>query len=225
MKQAGGSAEQKRRAGEAAVAEEVTEGAVVGLGTGSTVAHAIRALGAEASDVSGVATSFESRRRAVDAGVTVTSLEAASVDVAIDGADQVADGVLVKGGGAAHTREKYVAASADRFVVVADPSKESDVVDVPVPVAVVPDAWPVVVDRVEALGGTATLRDAERKDGPVVTDTGSLVVDCDFGAIETPEAVAASLSAVPGVVEHGLFVGMADAVYVGTDDGVRVRDP
>ncbi|MDL0140008.1 ribose 5-phosphate isomerase A [Halobacterium salinarum] len=225
MKQAGGSAEQKRRAGEAAVAEEVTEGAVVGLGTGSTVAHAIRALGAEASDVSGVATSFESRRRAVDAGVTVTSLEAASVDVAIDGADQVADGVLVKGGGAAHTREKYVAASADRFVVVADPSKESDVVDVPVPVAVVPDAWPVVVDRVEALGGTATLRDAERKDGPVVTDAGSLVVDCDFGAIETPEAVAASLSAVPGVVEHGLFVGMADAVYVGTDDGVRVRDP
>jgi ribose 5-phosphate isomerase A len=224
MKQSGGSDAQKRRAGEAA-ADEVEDGDVVGLGTGSTAAHAIRALGERAVDVAGVPTSFESRQRAVEAGIPLTSLEEASVDVAIDGADQVAGGALVKGGGAAHAREKYVDASADRFVVVADPSKEADVLDVPVPVAVLPDARTVVAERIGELGGEPVLRDAERKDGPVVTDDGSLVLDCDFGDIEGPGALAASLSGIPGVVEHGLFVDLADVVYVGTDDGVRTVTP
>jgi len=223
MKQSGGSDEQKRRAGEAA-ADEAEDGMVVGLGTGSTAAHAIRALGERDVEVAGVPTSFESRQRAVDAGVPVTSLDQASVDLAIDGADQMAGGALVKGGGAAHAREKYVDASADRFVVVADPSKEVDVLDAPVPVAVLPDARPVVAERVEELGGEPTLRDAERKDGPVVTDDGNLVLDCDFGPVEDPERLAAELSGVPGVVEHGLFVDLADAVYVGTSDGVRVTE-
>jgi len=224
MKQSGGSDAQKRRAGEAA-ADEVEDGMVVGLGTGSTAAHAIRALGERDVDVEGVPTSFESRRRAVEAGIPLTSLEEASVDVAVDGADQVAGTALVKGGGAAHVREKYVDASADRFVVVADPSKEVDVLDAPVPVAVLPDARTVVAERVAALGGDPALRDAERKDGPVVTDDGCLVLDCAFGEIEDPGSLSASLSGIPGVVEHGLFVGLADVVYVGTDDGVRTAAP
>jgi ribose 5-phosphate isomerase A len=223
MKQSGGSDEQKRRAGEAA-ADEAEDGMVVGLGTGSTAAHAIRALGERDAEVRGVPTSFESRQRAVEAGIPLTSLDAASVDLAIDGADQVADGALVKGGGAAHAREKYVDASADRFVVVADPSKEAAALDASVPVAVLPDARPVVAERVDALGGEPTLRDAERKDGPVVTDDGNLVLDCEFGRMEAPGELAASLSGIPGVVEHGLFVDLADAVYVGTSDGVRVTE-
>jgi len=223
MKQSGGSDEQKRRAGEAA-ADEAADGMVVGLGTGSTAAHAIRALGEREVEIEGVPTSFESRQRAVDAGIPLTSLDQASVDLAIDGADQVAGGALVKGGGAAHAREKYVDASADRFVVVADPSKEADVLDSSIPVAVLPDARPVVAERVAQLGGEPTLRDAERKDGPVVTDDGNLVLDCEFGAIEDPGELAAALSEVPGVVEHGLFVDLADAVYVGTSDGVRVTE-
>jgi len=223
MKQSGGSDEQKRRAGEAA-ADEAADGMVVGLGTGSTAAHAIRALGERDVEVRGVPTSFESRQRAVDAGIPLTSLDEASVDLAIDGADQVAGGDLVKGGGAAHAREKYVDASADRFVVVADPSKEVGALDAPVPVAVLPDARPVVAERVRDLGGEPTLRDAERKDGPVVTDDGSLVLDCDFGAVEAPGTLAAALSEIPGVVEHGLFVDLADAVYVGTSDGVRATE-
>jgi ribose 5-phosphate isomerase A len=223
MKQSGGSDEQKRRAGEAA-ADEAEDGMVVGLGTGSTAAHAIRALGERDAEVRGVPTSFESRQRAVEAGIPLTSLDAASVDLAIDGADQVADGALVKGGGAAHAREKYVDASADRFVVVADPSKEAAALDASVPVAVLPDARPVVAERVDALGGDPTLRDAERKDGPVVTDDGNLVLDCEFGRMEAPGELAASLSGIPGVVEHGLFVDLADAVYVGTSDGVRVTE-
>ncbi|MCG1004396.1 MULTISPECIES: ribose-5-phosphate isomerase RpiA [Halobacterium] len=223
MKNTGGGEVAKQRAGEAA-ADDVEDGMVVGLGTGSTAAHAIRAIGERGLDVEGVATSYQSRQLAIDAGIPLTTLEEASVDLAIDGADQVAGMDLVKGGGAAHAREKYVDASADRFVVVADPSKEVDVLDFPIPVEVLPDARPVVAERVRELGGEPELRTAERKDGPVVTDNGNLVLDCEFGRVDDPEAVAAALSSLPGAVEHGLFVGVADAVYVGTDDGVRVTN-
>ncbi|MXR22360.1 ribose-5-phosphate isomerase RpiA, partial [Halobacterium bonnevillei] len=193
-------------------------------GRGSTAAHAIRALGERDVDVEGVPTSFQSRQLAIDAGIPLTTLEEASVDIAIDGADQVSGTALVKGGGAAHAREKYVDANADRFVVVADPSKEADALDHPIPVEVLPDARPVVAAAVRDLGGDPTLRAAERKDGPVVTDNGNLVLDCEFGRIDDPADVAASLSGIPGVVEHGLFVDLVDAVYVGTEDGVRTTE-
>ena len=227
MKQGGGSDEAKRRAGERA-AEAVTDGAVVGLGTGSTAGHAIRALGRAVDaglDVLGVPTSYQSRDRAREAGVPLTTLDEHDVDVAIDGADQHADGDLIKGGGAAHAREKLVDAAADRFLVVADPTKTADALNLPVPLEVLPDARRPVADRVADLGGEPSLRAADRKDGPVVTDNGNLVLDCAFGPIEDPASLAADLAAIPGVIEHGLFVGMADAIYVGTDAGVEVREP
>ncbi|AGB39751.1 ribose-5-phosphate isomerase RpiA [Natronococcus occultus] len=231
MKTTGGSDAAKRRAGERA-AEDVEDGFVVGLGTGSTTAHAIAAIGRavdDGLDVRGIATSFQSRQLALEEGIPLTELDAVpGVDLAIDGADRVledgdARGTLIKGGGAAHTREKLVDASADRFVVVADPSKLTDRLEASVPVAVLPEAHTVVAERIGELGGEATLRDAQQKDGPVVTDNGNLVLDCAFGPIEDPAALAERLSALPGVVEHGLFVDCADATYVGTDDGVDVR--
>ena len=230
MKQGGGSEQAKRNAGERA-AEEVSDGMVVGLGTGSTAAHAIRALGRHVDaglDIEGIPTSFQSKQLARQAGIPLTDLDATSPDVAIDGADQVATDaegttVLVKGGGAAHAREKYVDAAADRFVVVADPSKDAERLDYPVPVEVLPEAQRVVAEALGALGGEATLRAAERKDGPVVTDNGNLVLDCDFGEITSPAELAGELSAIPGAVEHGLFVDLADVVVVGTDDGASVR--
>ncbi|MBZ6495051.1 ribose-5-phosphate isomerase RpiA [Natrinema longum] len=233
MKTDGGSSAAKRRAGERA-AEAVEDGFVVGLGTGSTTAHAIRAIGRavdDGLDVRGIPTSFQSRQLALEAGIPLTELDAVDgVDLAIDGADQVVDdpesaayGALIKGGGAAHAREKLVDTAADRFVVVADPSKLTDRLHRSVPLEVRPDAHTVTADRVQALGGEPTLRDAERKDGPVVTDNGNLVVDCAFGPIDDPDGLATRLSRSPGVVEHGLFVGVADATYVGTDDGVEVR--
>ncbi|WP_254864622.1 ribose-5-phosphate isomerase RpiA [Halovivax gelatinilyticus] len=225
MKAGDGSAGAKRRAAEAA-AEAVEDGTVVGLGTGSTTAYAIEAIGravADGLDVRGVATSRQSAALARDAGIPVTTLSAVEgIDLAIDGADQVANGDLIKGGGAAHTREKLIDAAADRFLVVVDDSKLADRLDWPVPVAVLPDAEGVVADRIRELGGEPTLRPAERKDGPVVTDDGHLVLDCDFGELDDPAGLAAQLSAIPGVVEHGLFVGLADATYVGRDDGVDV---
>lgn len=241
MKTSGGSDAAKRRAGESA-AEAVDDGDVVGLGTGSTAAHAIRRIGGRVDaglDVRGVATSFASRELAVECGIPLLDLDGAvgsdapGIDVAIDGADQVAVGgkdeaaggrlgPLIKGGGAAHAREKLVDAAADRFLVVADPSKEASILDRPVPVEVLPAGRTAVAEAVRTAGGEPILRRAERKDGPVVTDNGNLVLDCAFGEIADPCALATTLSTTPGVVEHGLFVGLADEVHVGTESGVRV---
>jgi ribose 5-phosphate isomerase A len=228
MKSNGGSTAAKRRAGESA-ARSVADGSVVGLGTGSTAAHAIRAVGEAVADglsVRGVPTSFQSRQLAIDAGIPLADLdEVESVDVAIDGADQVADGQLIKGGGAAHAREKFVDAAADELLVVVDHGKLADRLDHPVPVEVLPAARPVVEDRISALGGDPSLRSAERKDGPVVTDNGNVVLDCEFGGIDDSHGLAGRLSSVPGVVEHGLFVDLADEIHVGDEDGVTVRTP
>ncbi|MFD1586686.1 ribose-5-phosphate isomerase RpiA [Halorientalis brevis] len=221
----GGSEAAKRQAGESA-ATVVEDGAVVGLGTGSTTAHAIRALGEAVEsglDVQGIPTSYQSRELAREVGVPLTTLDDASPDVAIDGADQAANGDLVKGGGAAHAREKLVADAADRLVIVVDDSKLADALSVPVPVEVLPDARTPVAARISELGGEPDLRAAERKDGPVVTDNGNLVLDCDFGTIDDPVGLATTLSAIPGVVEHGLFVGMADELHVGSADDVTVQ--
>ncbi len=216
----------KRRAGEAA-ADRVEDGMVVGLGTGSTAAYAIRAIG-DAVDaglaVEGVPTSYQARALARTEGIPLTDLGAARPDLAIDGADQVAGGALIKGGGAAHAREKVVDAAADRFLVVVDEGKLAETLDAPVPVAVLPAARESVADGVRDLGGEPRLRAAERKDGPVVTDNGNLVLDCDCGPIADPAALADALAGLPGVVEHGLFVDLADAVVVGDDEGVDVRE-
>ncbi|GGN11567.1 ribose-5-phosphate isomerase RpiA [Halarchaeum nitratireducens] len=229
MKRTGGGETAKRHAGERA-AEAVDDGDVVGLGTGSTAAHAIRTLGRRVDaglDVTGVATSFQSRELAREVGVPLTTLDdVESVDVAIDGADQFdrATGALIKGGGAAHAREKVVDASADRFLVVADPTKAARGLDASVPIEVLPSARRPIEAALDDLGGEPTLRAAAHKDGPVVTDNGNLVLDCAFGALANPDALAVDIAGIPGVVAHGLFVGLADAVLVGTDDGVERYD-
>jgi ribose 5-phosphate isomerase A len=217
----------KRRAGEHA-AEAVADGDVVGLGTGSTAAFAIRALGQRVDaglDVQGVPTSHQAAALAREVGVPVVTLADATPDLAIDGADQVAGGTLLKGGGAAHAREKVVDAAADRFVVVVDERKLADTLSEPVPVEILPAAEPTVRAAVKSLGGEPSLRAATGKDGPVVTDNGNLVLDCDFGLIEDPASLAADLVGIPGVVAHGLFVGLADEVVVGTEEGLQERRP
>lgn len=217
----------KRAAGERA-AEEVTEGMVVGLGTGSTAGYAIRAVGRKVDaglDVTGVPTSYGARAVAREAGIPLAALcDVGRLDLAIDGADQVAGSTVVKGGGGAHAREKVVAAAADRFVVVVDDSKVADRIDHPVPVEVLPAAESFVTRRVEATGATVERREGSGKAGPVVTDNGNLVLDCAYGVLRDPGEVAGTLSGVPGVVEHGLFIGLVDGVYVGSDSGVELRE-
>jgi len=237
---AGDRTEMKRRAGERAAAD-VPDGAVVGLGTGSTAAHAIDALGRRArdgADLVGVPTSHQSRRRALDVGLNVCDPDQVeTIDVAVDGADEVVladdrdgdgaipggwpDSVLVKGGGAAHARERVVDAAADRLLVVVDPTKRAGTLSAPVPVEVLPVAVDPASERIERRDGEPALRRATEKDGPLVTDNGNWVLDCDFGTVEEPATLATWLSAVPGVVAHGLFVDVASAVYVGRPGGVE----
>lgn len=217
----------KRLAGESA-ADAVADGAVVGLGTGSTAAHAIDRLGERATEglnVWGIPTSYQARERARAAGIELTSLDERAPTVAIDGADQVAGRQLLKGGGAAHVREKIVDTAADRLVIVVDLSKESERLDRSVPVAVLPAARRPVADAIAARGGEPTLRAAAHKDGPVVTDDGALVMDCSFGPIERPGDLAAEIDSIPGTIGHGLFVDGADEIRVGGPNGVTVREP
>ena len=215
----------KRRAGEAAV-EAVESGMVVGLGTGSTAAYAIRALGAAATDgleIRGVPTSYHARNLAREAGIPLVSLEEATPDIVIDGADQIAVDSLsvIKGGGGAHTREKIVATAAGRLCIVADESKLSEQLSGVVPVETLPNARPLVADRLREQGISPTVRMATAADGPVITEQGNVILDCACGTIEDPPALASELSAIPGVVEHGLFLGLVDVAYVGGPDTVR----
>jgi len=226
MKDASANADAKRLAGEAA-AELVKSGMVVGLGTGSTVAWTIKRLGVRVKEESlqflGVPTSFQAENLAIASGITLTTLNVhPALDLAIDGADQVDSSLFViKGGGAAHTREKVVACSAQRFVIVADESKYVEKLTWPVPVEVLPFAAKLVERRLRELGGIPVLRLGKMKDGPVITDNGNFVMDVDFGAIEEPEALAARLCGIPGIVEHGIFDNL-DELYLARAGGVEI---
>jgi ribose 5-phosphate isomerase A len=226
MKDASANANAKRLAGEAA-ADLVKSGMVVGLGTGSTVAWTIKRLGVrvkeEGLQLLGVPTSFQAENLAIASGIMLTTLNVHPIlDLAIDGADQVDHSLFViKGGGAAHTREKVVACSAQQFVIVADESKYVEKLTWPVPVEVLPFAAKLVERRLRELGGVPVLRQGLRKDGPVITDNGNFVMDVDFGAIEDPEALAARLCGIPGVVEHGIFDNL-DELYLARAGGVEI---
>ncbi|MGN6373336.1 MAG: ribose-5-phosphate isomerase RpiA [Solirubrobacteraceae bacterium] len=185
----------KRSAAEAA-AELVHDGMRVGLGTGSTVACLLPALAARGLDVRCVATSHTTERSARELGLALFELdELGTLDIAIDGADQIApDGWLIKGGGGAHTREKIVARCSERFVVIASPEKLVEELRPPVPLELL---------RFGAQSTLAAIGDARLRDAPPSPD-GNLIADC-FSPIDNPSELAARLSAIPGVVEHGLF--------------------
>ncbi len=210
MKDASANADAKKAVGESAAAL-VKDGMVVGLGTGSTVAWTIKNLGArvkeEGLDILGVPTSYQAEALAIASGIRLTTLSQHPVlDLAIDGVDQVDFRLFaIKGGGAAHTREKVVSCSAKRFVVVADGSKYLEKMNHPVPVEVLPFAVKLVEARLKEMGGKPVLRIGKMKDGPVITDNGNFVMDVDFGVIEDPKGLAARLSPIPGLVEHGIF--------------------
>ena len=214
---------EKRAAGIAA-SRTVEPGMVVGLGTGSTVAYTIKELGRrvreEGLEILGVVTSYQSEMLAIEAGIPLTTLaQHPEPDIAIDGADQIDSNLYaIKGGGAAHTREKIVSVSSKRFLVVADESKTSVQLDKVVPVEVLPFAKELVMKKIRNLGGKPELRLALRKDGPVITDNGNFVLDSSFGVINDPESLALQLSTIPGVVEHGIFSNV-DELYIGKKDG------
>lgn len=226
MKEANANEDAKRAAGEAA-AELVKDGMVVGLGTGSTVAWTIKRLcervKEEGLDFLGIPTSYQAEDLAISCGIKLTTLNQHPIlDLAIDGADQMDFNLFaIKGGGAAHTREKVVSCSAREFVVVADESKYVKKLSHPVPVEVLPFASRLVERRLRDLGGVPVLRLGRMKDGPMITDNGNFVMDVDFGVIEDPQWLAAKISPIPGVVEHGIFDNL-DELYLARKGKVEI---
>lgn len=228
--------DQMKQAVAAAATEQIESGMIVGLGSGSTAALMIQALGAklksgELRDITGVTTSFQGEVLAAELGIPLQSLNAVDrIDLAIDGADEVDPAFqLIKGGGACHVQEKLVAVRAKRFVVVVDASKLVDTLNLGflLPVEVLPGAWRQVQGQLRELGGDAVLRMAVKKAGPVVTDQGNLVLDVKFaGGITDPEGLEKTINNLPGVLENGLFVNLTDQVLVGeiVDGQARVRD-
>ncbi|MBW4606273.1 MAG: ribose-5-phosphate isomerase RpiA [Hassallia sp. WJT32-NPBG1] len=213
----------KQEVGKAA-ANLVKSGSIVGLGTGSTTAYTIQFLGdrlksGELKDIVGVPTSFQSEVLAKQYGVPLTTLDAIDyIDIAIDGADEVdPQKNLIKGGGAAHTREKVVDYLANQFIVVVDSGKLVERLgsSFPVPVEVIPMAITPVINAIKKLGGKPELRMGVKKAGPVITDQGNMVLDVRFDNIDDPVSLEKTLNNIPGVLENGIFVNCADLVLIG----------
>ena len=216
---------QMKQAVALAAVDQIENGMILGLGSGSTAALMIEALAmkiksGEIKDVVGVTTSFQGEVLASELGIPLKSLSSVSeIDLAIDGADEVDPKFqLIKGGGACHVQEKLVAALAKKFIVVVDSTKlvKKLNLDFKLPVEVLPSAWKQVQKTLHDLGGKGNLRMAQKKAGPIVTDQGNLILDLSFRhGIDQPELLESQINNIPGVLENGLFVNLTDQVLVG----------
>jgi len=211
----------KHMAAESAVTR-VASGMTVGLGTGSTAEFALLALSRrirEGLRITGIPTSERTAARARELGIPLAELDGKiPIDLTIDGADEVERGRLnlIKGRGGALLREKIVAQAGARFLVVVDHTKLVDRLGAgSVPIEVVPFGWQVTARRILDLGGKAERRE-------FVTDNGNFILDCAFEPIQAPESLAEALDHIAGVVEHGLFIGLATEVHVGSPSGVQI---
>ena len=208
----------------------VRDGNVVGLGTGSTAAYAVRFLGEQVRaglKIRGIPTSAHTGELAASLGIPLTTLDVfeqsdfQGIDVDIDGADEFDRQLhLIKGGGGALLREKIIASASRQVVIIADSSKQVDMLGkFPLPVEVIPFAQPLIAKRISALGSSVKLR-RDAKGNPFVTDEGHHILDCSFGRIPDPPALARKLSDMPGVVEHGLFIDLATVVLCAKGENV-----
>jgi len=211
--------EQEKQAAAQASLRFVKDGDVVGLGTGSTASIAVSLLGERVRaglKIRGIPTSLETQELATELGIPLLTFDdVQEIDVTIDGADEVDPQLqLIKGGGGAMLREKIIASASKKMVVVADSSKQVPMLGkFPLPVEVIGFAQPLVKKRIEALGALVSLRhDAQGR--LYVTDEDHHILDCRFGKIPDPAALARELDSMPGVVEHGLFIGLATVALI-----------
>lgn len=210
--------------------KHVKENFIIGLGSGSTAAFAIEALGErikkEKLHIMGIPTSYQAFLLAVECSVPITTLEEhPTIDVTIDGADQLTPELyLIKGGGAALAREKIVAAASKLNIIIADDQKKVQFLGEKnqfVPVEVLPFAIILAKQKIMALGGKPVLREGKGKLGPIITDNGNAVLDCYFGEISNPAEMQVKVKMIPGIVETGFFVGLTDIAYVGSASGIE----
>ena len=214
----------KQAVAEAAI-KSIQDGMTIGLGSGSTAALMIENLAVnlksgKLKNIKGVPTSFQSEVLALELGIPITDISSVErIDLAIDGADEVNSSFqLIKGGGACHVREKLVASKAEKLLIVVDKTKLVANLNefFPLPVEVLPSAWKQVKEKLQDMDGKSSLRMAEKKAGPIVTDQGNLILDVFFsGGITEPKKIECLINNIPGVLENGLFVDLADEVLVG----------
>ena len=217
----------KRLAGEKA-AEFVKDGMVVGLGTGSTAYYTIKKVGqmvADGMDIIAIPTSIWTEKLAIECSIPLSSLaEHPAVDLTIDGADEIdPDLNLIKGMGGALLREKVVASVSKEEIIIADESKLVDILGTKsaLPVEIVPFARKVCEDAISDMCQSFVLRGGE-DDRPYTTDNGNYILDCTFESIKNPGDLDRALNCIPGVVENGLFIGLASKAIIGLDDGVKI---
>ncbi|MFQ6068029.1 MAG: ribose 5-phosphate isomerase A [Candidatus Bathyarchaeia archaeon] len=207
----------------------IKEGFIVGLGSGTTVAYAFQELSKRIREkklqIYGIPTSHQAFLLAVQHKIPTTTLdEHPQIDITIDGADQVDEELnMIKGMGGALTREKIVASASKMNIAIIDETKLTKKLGInkPIPIEVLPFALSTVRAKLRTLNGKPILREAEKKLGPVVTDNGNFILDVYFGPFDNPKELNQTLKAIPGIVETGLFVEMADVVYVGGKDAVQ----
>jgi ribose 5-phosphate isomerase A len=216
----------KQIAGEKAV-EYVKDGMVVGLGTGSTVFYAIKKIGERVKnglDIIGIPTSVETEKLAKQIGIQLSTLEEHPViDVTIDGADEIDKKLnLIKGMGGALLREKIVASASKKEIIAADTSKLVDTLGTksPLPVEVTRFGWSSVAKKISELGCNVGLR---KKNGEIfITDNGNYILDCKFHQIDKPKEMEQKINLIPGVLENGLFIGLADVAVVASEKGIKI---
>lgn len=221
--------EAKRNAALKAV-KHVKDGFIVGLGSGTTVAFAIEALGerikSEKISLLGIPSSYQAFQLAVQYGVPITTLdEHPIIDVTIDGADQITPELhLIKGMGAALAREKIVAAASKYNIIIADENKRVKVLgenSQAVPIEVLPFALSLAKSKISELGGNPIVREGKGKLGPIITDNGNMIIDAIFGLIKNPQELSVKVKMIPGVVETGFFVNLTDIAYIATPSKVE----
>jgi ribose 5-phosphate isomerase A len=219
----------KQRAGFKA-AEYISNGMIVGLGTGSTVAFTMARLkeriSAERLSIYGVSTSLQTMMRAGALGIPLVGLEQVqTIDITIDGADQIDSELrLIKGRGAAHVRERIIADASKRIIIVADPSKLCADLTGPIPIEIVPFSLPHVLNRLNQMGGTIQVREGVKKDGPVISDNGNIILDYQPITILDPMQLETVINMIPGVVCCGIFAEFTHktTVIIGEENGPRI---
>ena len=219
----------KKNAANKAVEENIEAGMILGIGSGSTVVYAVKKIAeinkAKNMDLKCIPTSFQSRQLIVENGLTLVSLDQYPViDLDIDGADEIDKSLnLIKGGGGCLVQEKIIVSASKKLVIIADYTKKSEFLGENwkngVPIEIIPLAHVPIMKKLEKLGGTPILRMAKAKAGPVVSDNGNFIIDADFGIIKNPLDLNVKLLQIPGVVDSGLFLGMAHTAYIGQKDG------
>ena len=229
------SSDREKEAAARASLQFVRDGNIVGLGTGSTAAYAVRFLGERVQaglKIRGIPTSVHTRDLAASLGIPLTTLDefqqtdSQGIDVTIDGTDEFDPQLhLIKGGGGALLREKIIASASRQLVIIADSSKQVAVLGkFPLPVEVIAFAQSLIAKRITALGAKVKLR-RDAKGNPFTTDEGHHILDCSFGQIPDPPALARTLSDMPGVVEHGLFIDLAGVVLMAKGEKVTEFRP